>query len=158
MEIIRILDQIEEDIKSAKKMPLTAKSLVEPEFILDKLDRIRAVLPEEVEAARLMILERDRIFEEARKEARYMLDDTKFQVSKLVSEDEITRHANLMAEELLSKTEDTAREIRKSADEYAENLLKYLKRLLEDSLSSVNQGISEISEQSIKAEKPQAKS
>ncbi|NLV17042.1 MAG: hypothetical protein GXY50_07535 [Syntrophomonadaceae bacterium] len=146
MEIIKLLDEIEEEIKGAKRMPMTAKLLLEPEGILERLDRIRAVLPEEIEAAQMVISERERIFEEAKKEARYILDDSKYQASRLVSDDEITRNANQIAEEMLLRTDEAAREIRGSADEYAENLLKYLQSIITESLNSVNQGLKEISE------------
>ena len=39
----------------------------------------------------MVISERDRIFEDAHRESKYILDDTKFQVAKLVSDDEITK-------------------------------------------------------------------
>jgi gamma-glutamyl:cysteine ligase YbdK (ATP-grasp superfamily) len=148
MEILVLLDELEDEIKSAKKMPLTAKSLIEPEYILERLDRIRAILPEEIEAAKLVITERDRIFEDARRESRYIVDDTKFQAAKLVSDDEITRNASQIAEEMLKKTEAVSREIRESADEYAEQLLKYLESVLNESLNSVRQGLQEVKGQS----------
>lgn len=148
MEILVLLDELEEEIKNAKKMPLTAKYLIEPDYFLERLDRIRAILPEEIEAAKLVISERDRIFEDARRESSYILDDTKFQAAKLVSDDEITKNASQVAEDMLNKSKVLSQEIREGANEYAEQLLKYLESVLNESLNSVKQGLQEINEQS----------
>ncbi len=150
MEILGLLDELEDEIKNATKVPLTAKCLVEPDYLLEKLDRIRAVLPEEIEAARMVISERDRIFEDAHRESKYILDDTKFQVAKLVSDDEITKNASEIAEEMINKSKEVSREIREGANEYAEELLKYLESVLNESLKSVKQGLQDINEHSSK--------
>lgn len=146
MKIIMLLDEIEDEIKSAKKMPLTGKSLIDPDYFLERLDRIRAILPEEIEAAKTVISERDRIFEDARRESKYILDDTKFQAAKLVSHDEITRNASQAAEDMINNSKAISQEIREGANEYAEQLLKYVEKVLNESLKSVKQGIQEISE------------
>jgi len=148
MEIFALLDDLEDEIKNAKRMPLTAKSLIDPDYMLDKLDRIRAMLPEEIEAAKMVISERDRIFEDARRESKYILDDTKFQAAKLVSDDEITRNASQIAEEMINKSKALSKEIREGANEYAEQLLKYLESVLNESLKSVKKGIQELNERS----------
>ena len=98
MEIIVLLDDLEDEIKNAKRMPLTSKSLIDVDYFLEKLDRIRAVLPEEIKTAIKIIDERDRIFEDARRESKYILDDTRFQAAKLISDDEITKSASQVAE------------------------------------------------------------
>jgi len=150
MEILELLDELEDEIKAAKRIPLTDKALIEPEYLLERLDRIRAVLPEEIESARLIINERDRIFEDARRESRYIIDDTKLQAARMVSDDEITKNATQVAEEMLAKTEAVAREIREGANEYAEQLLTYLEKVLHESMNSVKQGLEEIRKQTPK--------
>lgn len=148
MEIIVLLDDLEDEIKSAKKMPFTGKYLIDPDYLLDKLDRIRAVLPEEIEAAKTVISERDRIFEDARRESKYILDDTRFQAAQLVSDDEITRNASQIAEEMINKSKALSLEIREGADEYAEQLLRYLESVMNESLKSVKKGLQELNERS----------
>ena len=93
-------------------MPLTSKSLIDVDYFLEKLDRIRAVLPEEIKTAIKIIDERDRIFEDARRESKYILDDTRFQAAKLISDDEITKSASQVAEEMISKSKALSQEIR----------------------------------------------
>lgn len=151
MEIIAILDEIEERIKESKKVPFSGKTLIEPEYLLDKLDRIRAVLPEEIEAARLVINEQERIFEEATREAKGFVEDSMYQAARLVENDEITRQAKQVAEEIIAKGQSVALEIHESANEYADQVLGYLEQVLKDSLISVQKGRAEIKESSRKS-------
>jgi uncharacterized coiled-coil DUF342 family protein len=80
----------------------------------------------------------------------YILDDTKFQAAKLVSDDEITRNASQVAEEMIEKSKAFSQEIRDGANEYAEQLLKYLESVLSESMKSVQQGLKELSEHTSK--------
>ncbi|MGI6513335.1 MAG: ATPase [Syntrophomonadaceae bacterium] len=146
MEIIVLLDDLEDEIKNAKRMPLTSKSLIDVDYFLEKLDRIRAVLPEEIKTAIKIIDERDRIFEDARRESKYILDDTRFQAAKLISDDEITKSASQVAEEMISKSKALSQEIREGANQYAVELLTYLEKVLNESLKSVEQGLQELNE------------
>ncbi len=145
-----LLDELEDEIKSAKRVPLTAKSLIDADYVLEKLDRIRAVLPEEIKTAIKIIDERDRIFEDARRESKYILDDTRFQAAKMISDDEITRNATQLAEEMINKSKAVSQEIREGANQYAMELLTYVEKVLNESLKSVEQGLRELSEWSEK--------
>lgn len=141
-----LLDELEDEIKNAKKMPLLSKSLIDVDYFLEKLDRIRAVLPEEIKTAMKIIEERDRIFEDARRESKYILEDTRFQAAKLISDDEITKNANQVAEEMIAKSRALSQEIREGANKYAVELLTYLEKVLNESLKSVEQGLRELNE------------
>ena len=66
MEIFRIMDEIEMIIKEGKKIPLySGKTLVDVNRLLDRLDRMRAVLPEELETARILLQDKERIVQDA---------------------------------------------------------------------------------------------
>jgi vacuolar-type H+-ATPase subunit H len=93
-----------------------------------------------------IIDERDRIFEDARRESKYILDDTRFQAAKLISDDEITKSASQVAEEMISKSKALSQEIREGANQYAVELLTYLEKVLNESLKSVEQGLQELNE------------
>ena len=107
--------------------------------VLEKLDRIRAVLPEEIKTAIKIIDERDRIFEDARRESSisWMIPGSGGQ---MISDDEITRNASQVAEEMINKSKALSQEIREGANQYAIELLTYLEKVLNESLKSVEQG------------------
>ena len=67
MDIFEMLDELEEIIETGSKIPLTGKVVVDAEELLDCLDQIRSVLPEEIRQARWVAKERERMLSEAKK-------------------------------------------------------------------------------------------
>jgi hypothetical protein len=147
MEIYRILDELELMIKDSKKVPLSSgKVMVESHRFLDRLDRIRAILPEELETARLIIAEKDRIVKDAFAQADEYVEQSRDQVARLVDDNEITKNAMQMGEEIVAKAEQMAREIRQDANEYADGVLTHMEIVLKKGLEAISQGKEEIQE------------
>jgi len=145
MEIFRILDELELLLKGSRKMPLTGgKSLVETSRFLDRLDRIRAILPEELETAKLIMAEKERIVSEACAEADKYVEHSKHHVARLVDDNEITKNAMGVAEEIVARGEELAQQIRRDADEYADGVLSHMEIVLRKGLETVIQGREDI--------------
>ncbi|MGI6468872.1 MAG: ATPase [Syntrophomonadaceae bacterium] len=145
MEVFKILDELESLVRKSKKMPFSnTKVVVESDLLLDRVDRLRAVLPEELETARLIIAEKQRIIKEACGQADEYLEQSRERVSRMIDENEITRNAMKMSEEILAKAEEVAKEIRAEANEYAENLLNHMERVLKKGLENISQGKEEL--------------
>jgi len=145
MEIFRILDEMELLLKGSRKMPLSGgKSLVETNRFLDRVDRIRAILPEELETAKILLSERERIVHEACAEASQYVEQSKHEVARMVDDNEITRHAMNVAEEIVAKGEKVAQQIRRDAEEYADGVLGQIEYVLRKGLDSVVQGRDQI--------------
>ena len=51
MEVMKLLDEMEELVEDSGRIPLTGKVIIESEDLLDKVDRIRSILPEELRQA-----------------------------------------------------------------------------------------------------------
>lgn len=144
MEIFRILDELELMIKDGKKVPLSGKSLLDGHIILERVDRIRAILPEELHNARLIIHEKDRIVTEACAEADEFMEESKGKIARLVDESEITKNAMKVADEIIFKSEHVAKEIRRDANEYAEGVLAHMEIVLTKGLEAVSEGKMEL--------------
>ncbi|MDD2510127.1 MAG: ATPase [Syntrophomonas sp.] len=141
MEIFRILDEMEQMVKNSKKVPLmSGKVLVESHRFLDRLDRMRAILPEDLETARILLAEKERIVKEACAEAETVMEHSRDRVARMVDDNEITRNAMKMAEDIIAKAEQVANEIRRDADEYADGLLSHMEIVLKKGLDAVQQG------------------
>lgn len=141
MEIFRILDELELLLKQSRVVPFTGgKTLVESHRFLDRVDRIRAILPEELEAARLVLIEKDKIVNEACAEAEQYMEHSKHKVARMVTDSEITKNAMGIAEEIVAKGEQVAREIRQDADEYADGVLSHMEIVLRKGLDAVMEG------------------
>jgi len=145
MEIFRILDELEFLIKQGKKLPFSSgKVLIEQHRFLDRLDRVRAILPEELEAARLVLAEKEKIVNEACAEAEQYIEHSKDKVARMVTDSEITRNAMDIAEEIVAKGEQVARDIRRDADEYADGVLAHMEIVLRKGLDAIIQGREEL--------------
>jgi Fe2+ transport system protein B len=145
MEIFRILDEMELLLKGSKKMALSGgKSLVETNRFLDRVDRIRAILPEELETAKIVLAERERIVNEACAEASQYMEQSKNEVARLVDDSEITRNAMNVAQEIIAKGERVSQQIRQDADEYADGVLGHIEFVLRKGLYTVVQGRDQI--------------
>jgi Fe2+ transport system protein B len=145
MEIFRILDELELMIKDSKKVPLSSgKVMIESHRFLDRVDRLRAILPEELETARLIMSEKERIVKEACAQADEYMEQSKHHVARLVDDSEITKEAMQMGEEIVARAEEMAREIRRDVNEYADGVLSHMEIVLKKGLEAISQGKQEI--------------
>ncbi|NPV28147.1 MAG: ATPase [Firmicutes bacterium] len=146
MDIFKVLDEFESIIQSSKKVPMTGKILISEEVLLDFLDRIRTILPEEIRQAKLLSRERERVIQEAREEAERILAEVREEVNRLTSESELTKQAQAAAEEIVSQARRVAREIRNGATEYADEILRQLEGSLDQNLSVIRRAREELSQ------------
>jgi hypothetical protein len=145
MEIFRILDELEILLKGSRKVPMTGgKSIIETSRFLDRVDRIRAILPEELETAKLIMAEKERIVSDACAEADKYLEHSKSHVALLVDDNEITRSARGAAEDIITQSEQIAAQIRRDANEYADGVLSHMEIVLRKGLETVLQGRDDI--------------
>lgn len=144
MEILRILDELEVMLRGSRKVPFTNGTIVDNNRFLDRLDRIRAILPEDIMTAKLLINEKDRIVNDAYEEAQKYVEKSKDTVARMVDDNEITRSARKTADEIILNAEQTAKEIRRDANEYAEGILIHMEIVLKKAVDAVNQGKYEI--------------
>jgi cell division septum initiation protein DivIVA len=114
------------------------------EELLDCLDQIRSVLPEEIRQARWVAKERERMLSEAEKEAQLILEKAKERVEQLADESEIARVAKEKAEEIINKAQDLGMEIREGSNIYADQLLDQLEKSLDKALASIREGREEL--------------
>lgn len=107
-------------------------------FDLDRffaqVNRIRAALPDEIQAANRVAHEREQILASAEVERQRLLEEAREQAALLVSNDEVVRRATEQAEEIIQRATTEAAEIRRSAEGYATrvlaNLEEYVTRIL----------------------------
>ncbi|MDS1029900.1 ATPase [Bacillota bacterium LX-D] len=140
MDVFETLDALEELIDSSHKIPLTNKIMVNVDDILDFLDQIRSVLPEEIRQSRWVTKEREKILAEAHQEAKIAIEEAKSHIGKLAEDTEVVRLAKVRAEEIINKAKAISQDIRSGAELYADELLSKLEANLEKSLEVVRQG------------------
>ena len=150
MELFNVLNELEELIEGSTKIPFSRKVLVDEEKVLDYLDRIRAVLPEEVRQAKWVVQERDKVLSDTKMEASRLIENAQKQVLQQADESEIVQHSKALAEEIVEQSKMVALEMREGARSYADDILRSLEENLGKVLNEVQQGRVEL--QGIKKE------
>lgn len=146
MRVLILLNELEDKMESASTVPLTGKTIIDRDDILDILNEIRLQLPDEIKQAKWIKEERGKILNDAQEEAKrvvqnaqnesqMIMSDAKSQVDVLVDQHEITRLAKEKGESIINEAIDKADEIKAGsyyyADEVLENLQKNLHKMME---------------------------
>ncbi len=123
MKILELLDELEEIMETGTGLILTGKIMVDPDEVLEIVKEIRSELPEEMEQAKWIKSERQRILDEAKSEYETVIKDARRQSEILVENDEITLKAKARAEEILRNAEATAKQLKLSTFDYIDGIL-----------------------------------
>lgn len=139
MDIMEIIDMMEETIEKASQVPLTGKVMVDKDEMLDFLQELRLVYPDELKEARWVKEERERILTEAENRAQTIQRNAEETQMQLIDEHEITRCAYDQANELVRSASDKAIEIKTDCDQYVDEILSDAENRLEMLLRKVRE-------------------
>ena len=139
MDIMEIIDMMEETITKASSVPLTGKIMMDKEELLDFLQEMRLVYPEELKEAKWVKSERQRSLEEAEERADAVKKSAEETQERLIDEHEITRQAYEKAEAIREMSERDAREIKMDTDRYVDEILADVEHRLDLLLRKVRE-------------------
>ncbi len=123
MKVLQLLEELEEIVQGASKVPLTGKSLLDAEDLIEIIKEIRVELPEELQRAQWINDEQKRIISEAENERSAMLEEARAQSEAMVDRDEITNRARVKAEEIISNADMQSRNLKMRTYEYIDNVM-----------------------------------
>lgn len=137
MEIINLLEQLEDTIEEASKVPMSNKAVINKEEVLEIITEIRLNLPDEIKQAAWIKKERQRILEETQTEANKILNDAQDRQSYLIDDHELTKKAEQKAVEIEERARKKAQEIKSGTYNYCDKLLGRTQESLEEMLEVV---------------------
>jgi len=123
MEIFTLLEQLEEILSKSKAVPFTDKCIVEKSQITDIIKDIRLKLPDELKQAKWIKEERERIIDEAQKEANDIVKEAENRIIAMIDEHEITKKAYDRKKEIIEDANDMYREITQGTNAYIDEIL-----------------------------------
>ncbi len=123
MDIMEIVDMMEETIEKASAVPLTGKVMVDKDELLDYIQEIRLVYPDELKEAKWVKEERQRILSEAESRAEAIQKNAEETQMQLIDEHEITKRAYEQANELVNAAQQKSIEIKTDTDQYVDDIL-----------------------------------
>ena len=130
MDIEQIMNELEEKIDGCRTIPFWGKGIIDKEELLDMLQDMRNKFPEELRQAKWVKEERQRIINDAQKEAAAMIKSTEEKIAAMVNEHDITQQAYSKANQIIDSAQQNSREIRLGANQYADDVLRALEEEL----------------------------
>ena len=165
MDIDYLIDRLEALMTSGKRVPLSNKVMVDEQECLDIIDQMRAVVPEEVRAAKRTLHDRERILGDADEEARQIVEQAEqerqimLEREGLLAEGERQRQIivsaateqayeiRTAAENMYTEASTEAQRMREDSNHYAMQVLKELDNLLTKQANTVRNGLQAFEQQ-----------
>ncbi len=144
MNVLKLLEELEDIIESGSSIPFAHKVLVDKREILDFIKEIRIHLPDEIKQAQWIKEERQRILSEAQQESDTILEEANQHIISMIDQNEITKLANIQAEEIITQAQNSAKEMRLGANDYVDSILESVELDLKNLIETVNKNRDEI--------------
>ncbi len=137
-EIIEIIDMMDEALDKAFAIPLSGKVIIDRQLMVEYLQGIRLAYPKEIQEARWVHKERERIINEAHVRADEILNETKEEIARMVDESAITREANAKAEMIVNNANAEAMQIHDSCTKFVDDIIGDAEKRLEKLLKQAH--------------------
>ncbi|MCI1943871.1 ATPase [Clostridium luticellarii] len=126
MDVIKLLEYLQEIVSTSARVPMTGKIMVNKKEIEETLNKIVNCLPGELKKAQWIVDEKDRILTEAVQEADNIKKENLNLLRRQIENHDITKEANMRAQEIISSAQKNAKAIRLGARDYADEMLSQL--------------------------------
>jgi vacuolar-type H+-ATPase subunit H len=145
MTLNELFDELKDELEHSPRSVFSSKRSVDAEIILEILADIKKALPDEIQEARKVIAERERIISAAREEAAAIIASAEDELQTRISETEVAREAEIKAKELQELAQKNSKEIVMGAREYADDILQELENYFADYLKMIRKNRMELS-------------
>ena len=123
MKVLELLEELEDIVDAATKVPMMSKVMVEAEDVFSIIREIRLALPDDVQQAKCIRDERDRILADAKTEYERIIREAKKQADYLVETNEITARATKLAQEIRDDADINAKILKMKTYDYVDKIL-----------------------------------
>ena len=144
MEIFTLLENLEDLLGEGAKVPFSSKVMVDADELREILEEIRLKLPDELKQAKWVKEERQRILQDAQKEAEDIVKEAETKIISMIDDHEITRQAIAQKEEIIESANKVSKEISMGTREYADALLERLEEILNETLGVIRNNRKEL--------------
>lgn len=130
MDIEQLVDALEDKIDSCMTIPLWGRGIIDKDELIDMIQEIRMKFPDEMKQAKWVKDERQRIINDAQKEAAGIIKAAEDKIATMINEHDITQQAYEKANQIMDSAQNNAHEIRIGANQYADDVLRALEEEL----------------------------
>ena len=167
MSVSTILDEIENLVVDAKRMPLTNSIFISESDLVRLLDNLRQELPNELANAQEIMDSRDDLLNEARVQGEEIISRAKETAEQMTDESKIVHESQekaqlimeqtkAQAKELYENSYQQARQLRLNANNYANQVFDHLILNVGNALEVLKQARDELQKMPVEPEMPPA--
>jgi hypothetical protein len=135
-----VLDALEAAVQAARAMPMSSSVLVSRAELLELVDQARAALPTQLRRADDVLAAADAERAAARADAERIEAAARRRAAELAEQESVVALATERAAEIVREAEETARDLRRDADDYCDRRLADFEIDLGKVLSQVQAG------------------
>ena len=144
VEISRLLDILEEQVRTGMRVPLTNRVAVEEEEFLATVDQLRASIPAELRQARRVIQDRQEIILAAQTEAERIINTARERADYLTSSEGVMAEARHRSEELLRQSRTQNQRSVDEIESYALRVIGQVEQTMRNGLQDIEKAKSVI--------------
>jgi vacuolar-type H+-ATPase subunit H len=137
MDTKKLLAELESVVKNAGDVPFTNKKMVDKEDIIRIIDAINQSLPNELDNAKRVVADKERILLEAEKKADDQIAQAKDYIARITDENELVKQAQDRANQIITAANQAAEELETKSVTYASDVMKYVETQMEDMLETL---------------------
>ena len=144
MEVLTLLETLEEMLDRSSGIPLTKKTLVDKDAMIDVVNEIKQKLPDELKQAKWVKEERQKILVDAQKEANQLIKEAENRIIGMIDEHEITKKAYEQKAEIIDSANAFSKDLINGTKKYADEILAELEANLQQKLDVIKENRSEL--------------
>ncbi len=144
MDVLSLLEELEQVLENSNSMLFSKKVLVDKEQVTMLINEIKNKTPDELKQAKWVKEERQRILQDAQKEANDIIKEAENRIISMIDEHEITKKAMEQRTEILDAAEKYKKDLISATKEHADNILSELENLLKPDLDMIRSNRKEL--------------
>jgi vacuolar-type H+-ATPase subunit H len=141
MDLQYLIDRLETMVRAGRRMPVMNKIMMDEQELVDLIDQMRTVLPEEIRYAKHVLREKEQILSDAQAQADDVLRNARQQAEVLIEREGLLKQARQQADDIKRQAQEEAERVQVGADNYVRQVLTDLADSLQRQIASVNKGL-----------------
>lgn len=138
MSIENLMDDLEDIMEASWHLPMSGgKTVIDAGEVKRILEDIRLQLPKEILQARKIIEDRTKIIEDAKHEAQNIIKVSEEKIRAMIEKSEIVKNAQTSANNIISEATRQSKEMKLSANKYAQDVMKQLDEVVTSNLTEI---------------------
>lgn len=138
MSIENLMDDLEDIMEASWHLPMSGgKTVIDAGEVKRILEDIRLQLPKEILQARKIIEDRTKIIEDAKQEAQNIIKVSEEKIRSMIEKSEIVKNARTSANNIISEATKQSKEMKLSANKYAQDVMKQLDEIVTSNLTEI---------------------